>query len=69
MAAKQIDVQPAAAPATPASPKGNKRDYHLIFKNAMSGMAVASLGGALLDCNGKQKLSPPVCLPIMYIIN
>ncbi|KAL3781396.1 hypothetical protein HJC23_001599 [Cyclotella cryptica] len=27
------------------------QDYRLIFKNTMAGMCVASMGGALLDCN------------------
>ncbi len=33
--------------------KADSQDYYLIFNNSMAGMAVASMGGALLDCNGK----------------
>lgn len=31
----------------------DSQDYYLIFNNTMAGMAVASMGGALLDCNGE----------------
>ena len=33
--------------------KADSQDYYLIFNNSMAGMAVASMGGALLDCNGE----------------
>lgn len=35
------------------SSKTDSQDYYLIFNNSMAGMAVASMGGALLDCNGE----------------
>jgi len=35
------------------STKSDSEDYYLIFNNTMAGMAVASMGGALLDCNGE----------------
>ena len=33
--------------------KTDAHDYYLIFNNSMAGMAVASMGGALLDCNSE----------------
>jgi hypothetical protein len=33
--------------------RSDAQDYHLIFNNTMAGMAVASMGGALIDCNGE----------------
>jgi hypothetical protein len=41
-AAQQATSQEATADSA-------EQDYHLIFKNTMAGMAVASMGGALLD--------------------
>lgn len=35
------------------SSKTDSQDYYLIFNNSMAGMAVASMGGALLDCNSE----------------
>ena len=37
-------------------PTGSEaQDYYLIFNNTMAGMAVASMGGALLACNGESE--------------
>ncbi|KAK1748278.1 hypothetical protein QTG54_000217 [Skeletonema marinoi] len=38
------------------SSKTDSQDYYLIFNNSMAGMAVASMGGALLDCNAAFRL-------------
>ena len=43
-------AQPGAAQATAAGPT-NSNDYQFIFNNSSVGMAIASLGGAFVDCN------------------
>jgi PAS domain-containing protein len=43
-------LAPGAAQATVAEPT-NSNDYQFIFNNSSVGMAIASLGGAFVDCN------------------
>jgi len=45
--------QPQDQAKSDDSAKTDSQDYYLIFNNTMAGMAVASMGGALLDCNGE----------------
>ena len=59
MAARQVGgpfQQPQEQLKSNDPTNSDSQDYHLIFNNTMAGMAVASMGGALLDCNGEYRI-------------